>query len=419
MNLKSIKRSSVFRAVYKFSGLISFYHFLLSFTSSVFYGFPGKKLFVIGVTGTKGKTTTLEIIDDILTRSGERTALLSSLYIKIGGHKEKNLTDNTMPGRFFIQKFLKRAGKAGCKYALIEVTSQGVSLHRHRFIDWKMAAILNLAAEHIEAHGSFEKYREAKASFLDYAAMKGAPIFVNEDDASADFFLERLQKLKVVLFSGSERSLGIASGIDKGVYLLSSDFNRENLALAVAVARGLGVKENFILETVKNFSGVPGRMELVQRDPFSVVVDYAHTPGSLERVYRALKESFRNKNSKLICVLGSAGGGRDRWKRPEMGKIADRYCDQIVLTNEDPYDEDPREILADIRGGISSGRSEEILDRQEAIGRAIGGAGKGDVVVITGKGSESYIHIKNGARVVWSDTKATLKALKKEAPLTL
>ena len=419
MNLESIKKFPVFKIFYRFPGLIGFYHFSLSFISGLFYGFPSRKVFVIGVTGTKGKTTALEVIDDILSRNGDRTALLSSLYIKVGEHKEKNLTDNTMPGRFFLQRFLKQAEKAGCKYALIEVTSQGVSLHRHKFINWRMAAVLNLSPEHIEAHGSFEKYREAKLNFLEYAAQKGATVFINEDSPSADFFLEKLRNSKVVLFSGSERSLGITNNIDSKSYLLSSIFNRENFSLAVAITRSLGVKENFIVETARSFKGVPGRMEFVQRDPFSAVVDYAHTPDSLAQVYKTLKGNYLNRNSKLICVLGSAGGGRDKWKRPEMGKMADQYCDQIILTNEDPYDEDPSLILTEIKDGILKKEPITILDRQAAIKKAVDLAKKGDVVVVTGKGSEPYIHVKNGAKIVWSDTRAVLRALKKEAPMTL
>jgi len=418
MNLEAIKRFRLFRALYKFPGVVSFYHFFLALISSILFGFPSRKLFVIGVTGTKGKTTALEIINAILTKSGERTALLSSLYIRVGDQVEKNLTDNTMPGRFFIQKFLRKAERAGCKFVLIEVTSQGVTLNRHRFIDWKVAAILNLSPEHIEAHGSFEKYREAKLNFLEYAAKKSATIFVNEDNQSADYFLEKLPGSKVVLFSGGERSLSISNNIDKTVYLLSSVFNRENLSLAISITRSLGVKENFIIETVKTFSGVPGRMEFVQRSPFSVVVDYAHTPDSLELVYKNLKDRLK-KNSRLICVLGSAGGGRDKWKRAELGKVSEKYCDKIVLTNEDPYDEDPKNILEDIKRGISEKEVEKIIDRQEAINKTVELAGEGDAVVITGKGSEPYIHVRSGARVVWSDVRAVEKALKKKAPETL
>jgi len=418
MNLEVIKKSRIFRLIYKFPGIVGLYHFSLALISSIVFGFPSRKLFVIGVTGTKGKTTVLEILNDILTKSGEKTALLSSLYIKIGDQVEKNLTDNTMPGRFYIQKFLKRAERAGCKFVLVEVTSQGVVLSRHKFINWRVAAILNLSPEHIEAHGSFDKYREAKLNFLEYAGKKGATIFVNEDNQSADYFLEKLSGLKVILFSGGERSLSISNNIDKSVYLLSSVFNRENLSLAISIARSLGIKENFIIETVKTFSGVPGRMEFVQRSPFSVVVDYAHTPDSLELVYKNLKDGLK-KNSKLICVFGSAGGGRDKWKRGESGKISEKYCDKIILTNEDPYDEDPENILGDIIKGIFEKEVEKIIDRQEAINKAVELAEEGDAVVVTGKGSEPYIHIRSGGRVAWSDVRAVEKALKKKAPETL
>lgn len=414
--LTKIKQFSFFRLIYKIPAIISSYHFFLAFLGSAIYGFPSRKIFVIGVTGTKGKTTTLEVLNDMLQKSGARTALVSSLYFKLGDEKEKNTTDNTMPGRFFIQKFLKRASLKGCQYALLEVTSQGASLHRHRFINWSMAAILNLAPEHIEAHGSFEKYRDQKLKFLKYAAGRGATVFVNGKDASADFFIKELRGSRLVVFSNDEQDLKLPTNIDKNAYLLSSDFLRENLALAVSVARSLGVDEKIILETATTFSGVPGRMEFVERKPFGVVVDYAHTPDSLERVYQFLKKGL--KGEKLICVLGSAGGGRDKWKRAVMGEVASRYCGEIILTNEDPYDESPEGIIDEIASGCSGRKAQvqKILDRGEAIRKAVGLAKRGDVVVITGKGSELYIHGARGRRVAWSDARAVLRALNKEAP---
>ena len=375
---------------------------------------------MIGITGTKGKTTVVELLKFILEKSGQKTTALSSI----------NSTSNTMPGRFFIQRFLRRAVDSGCKYALIEVTSEGVKLGRHRFINWDGAVFINLHPEHIESHGSFEKYREAKVSFFEYVRdchvgpkdfgpprndrdrhcerLEGAKqslFFINKDDENSNYFIKAAGgEEKVISFSKSDLPSN-----------LIGEFNKYNVGAAVAVAKLLGINDEIIKQAVAEFSGVSGRMEFIQKEPFAVVVDYAHTPDSLREVYKTLRSEFGN--SKLICVLGSAGGGRDKWKRPEMGKIAAEYCDKIILTNEDPYNENPETILDEIVSGFSKSqipnpKSQKILDRKEAIKKAIDLAQSKDVVVITGKGSEKYIHIANGKKISWSDRKVVIDILK-------
>ncbi len=424
-------KSFLRKVFYSVPGLASHYHWLWAFLGAIFYGFPSKKIFVIGVTGTKGKTTVLELMDAILTaagpstglRAGNKTALLSSIKVKIGDHEEKNTTENTMPGRFFIQRFLRRAVRAGCTHALIEVTSEGVKYHRHRFIKWGAAFFVNLHPEHIEAHGSFEKYRAAKINFLKYAAMVGAKIFVNRDDKGAESAARMLTGRKIEFYS--RRDFPDVEKLESGLYM--SDFNKENVAAALALAKALGVQSDIALRAVQEFRGVPGRMEFVQKKPFSVVIDYAHTPDSLEAVYKSLK-SLNPKssilNSRMICVLGSAGGGRDKWKRPEMGRVAASYCDAIVLTNEDPYDEDPIKIIREIEAGVHenphfdaklSALTWRILERREAIMHALSLAREGDAVVLTGKGSESWIHEARGRRIPWNEKQIvedTLRDLK-------
>ena len=379
---------------------------------------------MIGVTGTKGKSTVIELLNSILEEAEKKTALLSSVYIKIGDKKEKNLTGNSMPGRFFIPRFLKRAVTAGCYYAIVEVTSQGVELSRHKFLNWKIGVITNLAPEHIEHHGSFERYRGAKLKFLNYAAREGAKIFVNADDESSNFFVEKVKKASVILYSKTDRDLNSALAktagdyIDKNANSLSEEFNRENIAAAVAVAKQVGISNDIIKAAIKNFKGLPGRMDVVQDEPFRVIVDYAHTPDSLKKVYEIL---IKNKEGKLICVLGSAGGGRDKWKRPVMGEIAGQFCDEVILTNEDSYDENLNQILKEIKSGVSNtqfliSKVSETLDRREAIEKAIGLAKEGDTVIITGKGSEDYIHLEKGKKIAWSDRGVVEEILEKKRP---
>jgi UDP-N-acetylmuramoyl-L-alanyl-D-glutamate--2,6-diaminopimelate ligase len=413
--LASLKKNSVIKFLYRLPFLIKAYHFCLAFLGSLLYRFPSKNIFLIGVTGTKGKSTTVEIINAILKLADKKTAVLSSVHSAIGESCEKNKTENSMPGRFSIQRFLRKAVGAGCGYAIVEVTSQGVDLHRHRFLNWGMGLITNLAPEHIEHHGSFEKYREAKFSFLNYVASRGAPIFLNSDDPGSNFFTQKISGEKVFLFSVADEAVReifrrtIGDSIDKDSNLLFEEFNRENVAAAVVIAKYIGIDGDIIKSAIKNFKGLAGRMEVVQEEPFKVVIDYAHTPDSLKKVYSTLGRSeFMNSSAKLICVLGSAGGGRDKWKRSVMGEVAGEFCDQIILTNEDPYDENPSEILSDIKSGISrEGESVprvfEILDRREAMKKAVSLAGAGDTVVITGKGSEAFIHIKDGRKIPWSD----------------
>ena len=407
--------------------LKNIYHKILPLLGAVVYGFPSKKIVVIGVTGTKGKTTVTELINAGLEAAGYKTALNNSIRRKVGEASGSN-KGNSMFGRMYLQKFLREAVNTGCKYAIIEVTSEGVRQHRHERIEFDAAVFINIHPEHIESHGSFEKYREAKLEFFryvkNYSKKPHKYFFVNHDDENSSHFIKVIEPADITYFSKSDLQSG-----------LFGDFNKSNVGVAVAVLKKLGIKDEIINRGMANFKGVPGRMEFVQREPFAVVVDYAHTPESLEAVYQTLSVSRSNVNGqssmvvapvaarKLICVLGSAGGGRDKWKRPEFGKIAERYCKEIILTDEDPYDENPESILEQIESGFSqtlNPKSEtlknfwKILDRREAIKKAIELAKPGDVVIMTGKGSEKSIHVAGGKTIPWSDSSVALEALKEK-----
>ncbi|MEX2054094.1 MAG: Mur ligase family protein [Candidatus Colwellbacteria bacterium] len=382
-------------------GVLNTYHLARAFFGALIWGFPSKKLVVLGVTGTKGKSTVLELINAGLEEAGKKTLLASSVRFKVGGESKLNSTGNTMPGRGFLQKLMNEGVRNKCEYALLEVVSEGVVQHRHRFIDFDVAVFVNLHPEHIESHGSFEKYREAKLKFFKdverYSSKRNIHFFVNQDDANADHFIQVVKKEKVVLTTKTSKQLN-----------MRGEFNLENAGIAEAVLRHFGVDEAVIEKAFKNFKGVPGRMEVVQMEPFGVVVDYAHTPDSLEAVYKSITKMF---GGDLIGVFGSMGavgplGGRDRWKRPKLGEVASRYCRHIILTDEDPVDEEPIQILEEIEKGIPDGEKdkvEKIIDRRQAIARALDLAKAGDVVVITGKGSEPYIRVARGQRLPWSD----------------
>ncbi len=400
----------------------SLYHYSLAWLGSYIYGRPSRNIFVIGVTGTKGKSTVIEIISAILEAAGKKTALISSVRQKIDDASCSNMTGMSMPGRFSIQRFLKESVQSGCDYAIIEVTSQGILQHRHRFIDFGGVIITNLEPEHIEAHGSFEKYRASKAKFFNDVALYSEKMpklfFINSDMRDCCYFMEAVRENGKVIFYNKKDVMEL-----KIKTKLIGEFNLENIAAAIAFARSMNIDWETIKNAIELFNGVPGRLEFVQKIPFSVVIDYAHTPDSLEKVYKTLKShkvpgwTVKSQKSKLICVLGSAGGGRDAWKRPVMGKLAADYCGQIILTNEDPFNEDPENIINEIASGIpedSKNKIKIILDRKEAIRMAIKLAKKNDTVIITGKGSEPYMRISGGKKIPWNEKEIALKILNNE-----
>jgi len=402
------------------------YHFVLAFAAALRYGFPSRRLVVIGITGTKGKTTVVHLAHEILQASGAKTASLSSVRFKIGEQEEINELKMTMPGRFFVQQFLRRAVQARCRYAVIEVTSQGIAQSRHRFIDFSEAVLTNVAPEHIESHGNFEKYIRAKLDLF-WRLPVDAVAIINRDDLTAGRFAAAIRAHRAwysrdrVVMHGKTwvvrdteiKEDGIS--FDLGGYPFTSslrgEFNFYNILAAVAVGLSQGISLAAITKAIQDFSGVPGRMEFVQYDPFKVVVDYAHTPDSLRSVYQTL----RRESQRLICILGAAGGGRDRWKRPEFGRIAGEYCTEAFLTDEDPYDENAEAIIEEIIAGFSNrvARAHKILDRREAIGAALRAARAGDTVVITGKGAEPWMMKARGAKIPWDDRAIVREELKK------
>lgn len=418
------------------SFLISWYHLILSFSGAIFYGFPSrpallgearlfgtaKKLKVIGVTGTNGKSTVVDLTTRILEEAGYKTASLSSIKFKVGEKEWENALKMTMPGRFIIQKILRQAVNAGCQYAVLEVTSEGIKQHRHCFIDFETAIFTNLTPEHIESHGSFEKYRETKGKLFQIA--KKIHI-LNLDDENIEYFLQfpSEKKYGYGLKTSNQSSSpnfqkivaknlqvlgdGIRFSIDDVEFNLKllGEFNISNALAAIGVGLSQGVNLETCKKALEKAKGIPGRMEEVISEPFKVFVDYAFTPNALQKVYETLKTLIPkpyNLKPKLICVLGAAGGGRDKWKRPVLGEIAAKYCQEIIVTDEDPYDENPEAIINQVAGGAGE-KARKILDRREAIRRALRLADEGDVVVITGKGCEPWICIADGKKTPWDD----------------
>lgn len=331
-----------------------------------------------------------------------------------------------MPGRFFVQKFLRDAVDGKCDWAILELTSEGAKQFRHKFIDLDALIFLNIAPEHIESHGSFEKYSEAKfklAKALEKSSKRPRIVVANEKDDLGKKFLTINVEQKLPFspaFSHSHESENLLHEFkwqEETIYpKLVGNFNITNMLASATFASAVGIKPSIIKTALEKIEEIKGRVQFVEAgQSFKVVVDYAHTPDSLKALYEAFT------NHRKIAVLGNTGGGRDIWKRPEMGKIADEYCDEIILTNEDPYDEDPYKILDDMEKGFLKHTPHIIIDRRRAVATALA---KADAlskienappvaVLITGKGTDPYIMGPNGEKEPWDDATVVREELEK------
>lgn len=393
------------------------YHKTLPFLGALIYRFPAKKIKVIGVTGTNGKTTTVEMISAILRGCGFKVATMSSIKFDIDGNVEPNMLKMTMPGRFIIQKTIRRAVDSGCQYIVLEVTSEGIKQFRHRCIDFYAVVMTNLSPEHIESHGGFDNYKNAKGELF---RLNNNIHILNIDDEHFEFFSGFFAKKKYSygIGSGDVSAVDVktdASGSNfkiDGVEFKTSfpgEFNVYNSLAAISLGLSLGLDLNSISKSLSLMGNVEGRMEEIVNSPFRVIVDYAFTPNALEKVYQTIKKDF--KPNKMICVLGACGGGRDKWKRPVLGKIADNNCDSVIITNEDPYDEDPIEIINQVAKDVDN--PIKIEDRREAINKAISIASSGDCVIITGKGCEPWICVADGKKIAWDDRQVVREEINK------
>ncbi len=399
---------------------VSLYHLLYAFLGALFYRFPSSKIKVIAVTGTNGKSTTVDLIARAFKEGGYRVAAFSSVKFEIAGKEEPNLYKMTMPGRAVIQKLLRKAVKEKCDVAIMEVTSEGIKQHRHRFINIDTACFTNLSPEHIESHGGFDSYKKEKGKL--FKATKKTHV-INVDDENADYYLSFPAQEKITYGIKNEKAQiratdvrnldkGISFTVDKEEYKLglSGKFNAYNALVAIALAKKEKIEDKHIKNALEKANLVPGRMDEVISSPFRAIIDYAVTPVTLEIVYQELLENYSPQN--LICVLGSCGGGRDKWKRPVLGEIAAKHCNRVIVTNEDPYDEDPEEIIDAVISG-SGGKGEKIIDRREAIRAALSGAKEGDVIVFTGKGNEPWMCLAGGKKIEWDEKRIIQEELNK------
>jgi UDP-N-acetylmuramoyl-L-alanyl-D-glutamate--2,6-diaminopimelate ligase len=397
------------------------YHYALAFIGAVKFGHPSRDITVIGITGTKGKSTTTEILAQILRGAGYKTASLSTIQFTYGKKQERNLFKMTMPGMFFVQRFLRKAVDAGCTHAVVEMTSEGAKQFRHKFVEIDALLFTNLTPEHIESHGSFTNYKAAKlrlAEAVMNSSKRPRTLIANIDDEHGQDFLNyevehilpyRLNNLTLHSLQKDSVTM-VIDNVTIRVPIVGV-FNVYNTLAAITYARSIDITLESIRESLAKLPPVAGRVEQFHSPAkaikkITVVVDYAHTPDSLTQLY----EAFADKH--IIGVLGNTGGGRDTWKRPEMGTIAETHCDQVILTNEDPYDENPVQIVEAMKNGMSPNASVRIImDRRTAIKTAIDDCPAGGYVLVSGKGTDPYIMGPNGTKQVWSDSQVVQELL--------
>ena len=388
--------------------LINLYHGLGGRIANFYFGRPTKNITVIGVTGTKGKSTTCHMISHILEKTGNKVGMISTPIIKIGRTEKLNTTKMTMLGGFKAQKLLKLMVNSGCKYVVIETSSQGLEQNRHWGIKYSAAVLTNIFPEHIEAHGNFENYIKSKLKL--WESFKNGISVLNKDADRVENFIKKSDEDRIIFYSPLSKEIWAKAedrqtiNINLGIF---GEFNNANALAAIALAYAFGIDIKTAGQALEDFKGTPGRAEIIDEgQSFRVIVDYAHEPKSLKTIYEELN---RNKAGKIISVLGSAGGGRDKWRRPELGKLAAEYADIAIITNEDPYDEDPQKIIEEVaQGAIKNGKKLgenlfKILDRKEAIRKAIDLARNNDTVILTGKGAEQWIMGPGGLKIQWDE----------------
>lgn len=390
-----------------------FKHLPLAFLALAYYRFPVKKLKIIGVTGTDGKTTTVNLIYQILVSAGKKTAMVSTVSAKIGEEEIDTGFHITAPHPWLLQKLLKKIVDRKMEYLVLEATSHGLDQFRLFGVAYEVGVLTNITLEHLDYHKTLKNYQEAKLKLF----KKSKTAILNADDESFGYLRQKLKSKKIRIIT-----YGIKNKADYNPQKyefntrLPGEYNRYNCLAAIATASVLGVEKEIILKAVASFEGVVGRMEEIDEGQnFKVIVDFAHTPNALKQVLRTLREAKKASN-RLIAVFGAAGL-RDTEKRPKMGKIAGELADLAVITAEDPRTEDLDEIMSQIAGGCKEAGGVEgktyvkIPDRKKAIEFAIARAKANDILVICGKGHEKTMCFGTTEQP-WSDQETVCLILK-------
>jgi len=417
------------------------YHYLIPQMADVFYGYPGKKMIVVGVTGTKGKSTTCRFVASVLQAGGYKVGVMSTVEFQVGDRRWLNDKKMSMLGRGEIQKMLKQMVDAGCEYAVVETSSEGILQYRHLGVHYDIVVFTNLGTEHSERHGGFENLKKDKMKlFVDLKkehnkVIKGHRvekiIVVNADDKYAEHFLNNSadKKFTFAMTKNADYRGHTISATAAGVKFeanghnyklnLAGDFNVPNALAAIAVGKSQGETEEEIARGLDSIKMLEGRMEFIEEgQDFKVIVDYAHEPLSLTALFKSIRQMV-GATGKVIGVVGSDGGGRDKSKREKMGRIAGELCDYVIITDVNCFDEDPAAIAEMLAiGARQAGKKDNenlfiVVDRREGIKKAISLAKTGDAVAITAKGTELCICVAGGKRIPWDDRRVAREILKK------
>lgn len=413
--------------------IISTTHKARAMAAAYRYHFPAQKLTVIGVAGTKGKTTTTNLVTHILEEAGYRVAMFSTANLRLNGKEELNMVKLTTPSPFFLSKFLARAVEEKCEYAVIEVSSHALHQYRLYGMDFKVIVVTNLMADHLDYHKTADNYRDIHLKMI---GPKTETVIINGEEPESRNLREKIEKnfpnVKIVKFgieknndliaANAELAKGeinfeaISEGKNLGGFSLKipGKFTIYNALGAIGAGVSAGVDVEKIKTALEKVAGVPGRLESVKvsdKQGFEVIVDYAHSPDSIKNVYEAIRPYVIGR---MIAVLGGTGD-RDKTYRAKVGALADQFADMVVITNEDPYSEDAESIMDQVLAGVKNKKMGEdlfrILDRKEAIRKAVEIARAGDLIMITGKGAEQFM-IWGEKKIPWDDRNVAREVLK-------
>lgn len=411
--------------------LFIWYHYSLAILASNFYGNPSKKMLVVAVTGTKGKTSTLNFLWHVLTAGGYKVGMISTANIKIGDEELMNWYHMTMPGRFLLQKLLSKMSKARCDIVLVEATSEGIKMGRHIGLYYDVSVFTNLHPEHLKSHNnSFTEYRNTKGILFSNLTKLPAKrwngldlekvIIANADDENGEYYYgfsaskkysygEKNGDYKFSNVNLSNNGTSFTFEEKEYGFPLLGKFNVYNAMPAILLAKHLEIEEDKIIRGLKNCDVIPGRMEVINEGQnFTAIVDYAHEGVSMRQALQAATFAKKSPENKLIAIYGGEGGGREMSKRETMSKACADFGAIAIVSLSDPFDTDPKEINEDIMkwlikfGYVEGQNAFQYVDRREAIKKAISLASEGDVILFASKGAEQSIIFKDGS-VPWDD----------------
>lgn len=390
------------------------WHRSKAFVAASLYGFPARKLTIIGITGTDGKTTTVGMVTHILRNAGTRVGALSTAFFQVNDRMEWNATQKTSPSPITIHRFLRQLVTEGCTHAVLEYSSHGLVQGRTLFTWPTVAAITNISPEHLDYHGTMEQYRNDKGILFRMLHNKGTKVLNAEDETYEQY-----------LAIPPERTLSysLSNSIAPKISLrIPGTFNVENALCAIACAEAIGIPQQQSIDALRTFPGIPGRMERIDEgQPFAVFVDFTVTPAAYKKTLATLREQLSAQNrgvaageaGRLLVLTGSCGD-RMREKRPEIGRIVSTNADLMVVTNEDPYTEDPEKIIDEIWAGIDQKKTKahRIIDRRQAIEFLLKKAQSDDIVLLCGKGSDTTMWMKEG-QIPWNEREIVREILRK------